>query len=104
MPFFELEPFTTAEATYVESEHAYLVTVSGTARKITSGIVLVEQSAPPHLEVEVKGWTGPLERGTEKYTVHGLFRGPIEKLIKVHGSNRTETIDTHILVSEPVTA
>ncbi|HWH13093.1 MAG TPA: hypothetical protein VG165_18370 [Solirubrobacteraceae bacterium] len=104
MPFLEVEPFTTAQATYVESEHAYLVTVSGKAPKITSGIALVEMSAPPHLEVEVKGWTGPLERGTETYTVHGVFRGPIAKTIKVHGSNRTETIEVHILASEQVPA
>jgi hypothetical protein len=104
MPFFEVQPFTSAEATYVESEDTYLVTVTGNAPKITSGIVLHEMTAPPHLEVEVEGWTGPLERGTEHYSVSGRFRGPIEKTIKVHGSNKTETVDVHILVSEHVGA
>jgi hypothetical protein len=105
MGFFRVEPFTSAEVTYVEPEDVYLVTVKGSAPKITSGIVLVQTSPAPHLEVEVKGWTGPLERGTEHYTVSGQFPGVREKTIEVHGSNKTETVDVHILISEhPVAA
>jgi hypothetical protein len=105
MGFFRVEPFTSAEATYVEPEDVYLVTVKGSAPKITSGLVLVETSAAPHLEVEVKGWTGPLERGTEHYTVSGQFPGPHANTIKVQGSNKTETVKVPILISEhPVKA
>jgi hypothetical protein len=104
MPFFELQPFTSAEVTYVVPEDVYLVTVTGNAPKITSGIVIDEISSPPHIVVEVMGWTGPLERGTEQYTVHARLRGPREKTILVRGKGREETVPAHILVSEsPVT-
>jgi hypothetical protein len=97
MPFFQPEPFDTAEATYIWTGLGipgfFYVHVKGHAQKFTSGIELVRDTHfVGGLAIDVMGWTGPLTTGTEPYTVSGHFRGAYLKEIVVKGANKTEVV------------
>ena len=84
MPFFQSEPFDTAQATYIwtglGTPGFFSVHVKGHAQKFTSGIELVRDTAfVGGLAIDVMGWTGPLTKGTEPYTVSGNFKGSYSK-------------------------
>ncbi len=97
MPFFGLEPFDSAEASYVRAGPThpgfFRVTVKGHARKFSFGFQLRRD---PHwvggLKIDVMGWTGPLSEGTVPYTVTADFDGAYLREIVVAGSNKTEVI------------
>jgi hypothetical protein len=97
MPFFELEPFDSAEATYVwtglHQPGFFRVTVRGHARKFSSGFQLRQDPMfVGGLAIQVMGWTGPLTTGTTPYTVTGNFNGRFVDEIVVIGSNKTEVV------------
>jgi hypothetical protein len=97
MPFFQSEPFDTAEAKYVwpggGQPGFFHVTVRGHARKFSFGFQLRQD---PHfvggLAIEVMGWTGPLTKETTPYTVTGNFNGRFLSEIVVIGVNKTEVV------------
>lgn len=99
MPFFQREPFTRAEATYVWSginQPGFIqVTVQGEAPKFSFGFQLRQDiNFAGGLMVEVMGWTGPLVEPpqTVPYSVTGRFNGTFLKEVVVIGSNKTEVI------------
>jgi hypothetical protein len=97
MPFFQSEPFDSAQATYIwtglGTPGFFSVHVKGHAQKFTSGIELVRDTAfVGGLAIDVMGWTGPLTKGTEPYTVSGNFKGSYSKEIVVKGANKTEVV------------
>jgi hypothetical protein len=97
MGFFGLEPFDSAEATYVWTGDGvpgfFSVTVKGHAPNFTSGIRLVrDPEFVGGLAIQVMGWTGPLGQGTKAYTVHGSFNGTILPQIVVIGTNKSEVV------------
>jgi hypothetical protein len=100
MGFFGPVPFTTAEATYAwmgaggGSPGAFFVTVSGDAKNYTAGISLERNPKfVEGVEIEVRGWTGPLGEGTTPYTVHHSFPGDFMPKITISGENQTILID-----------
>jgi hypothetical protein len=97
MPFFESEPFDTAEAEYVWAGHGqpgfFRVTARGNAPKFSFGFQLRRDTHfVGGLAIEVMGWTGPLTQGTTSYTVTGDFNGVFLPEIVVIGSNKTEVV------------
>jgi hypothetical protein len=97
MPFFQREPFDSAEAKYiwtgVGTPGFFFVHVKGHAPNFTSGIELVRDSHfVGGLAIDVMGWTGPLTKGTHPYTVSGHFKGVYLKEIVVIGANKTEVV------------
>jgi hypothetical protein len=96
MPFFGLEPFDSAEATYVWTGKGipgfFIVTVKGHAPKFSFGFKLEFETVPGGLFVDVDGWTGPLTKGTDPYTVSGQYNGFYLPEIVVRGSNKTEIV------------
>jgi hypothetical protein len=99
MPFFGLEPFDAAEATYVWTGAGqpgfFQVTVRGHARKISFGFQLRRDTDfVGGLAIEVMGWTGPLTvpPETTPYTVTGRFNGRFLNEIVVIGSNKTQVV------------
>jgi hypothetical protein len=97
MPFYQLEPFDSAEATYVwtglRTPGFFSVQVKGHAHKFTSGIKLVRDTEfVGGLAIKVMGWTGPLTTGTTPYTVSGTFNGSYLPEIVVIGANKTELV------------
>ena len=98
MPFFGLEPFDTAEATYVWTGLGqpgfFHVTVKGNARKFSFGFQLKrDPEFVGGLAIEVMGWTGPLAlEGTVPYTVSATFNGTFLPEIVIIGANKTEVI------------
>jgi hypothetical protein len=97
MPFFQPEPFDSAQATYIWTGSGapgfFSVHVKGHAQKFTSGIELVRDTAfVGGLAIDVMGWTGPLTKGTDPYTVSANFKGSYSKEIVVKGANKTEVV------------
>jgi hypothetical protein len=99
MPFFEREPFTHAEATYVwagtNQPGFFQVTVRGDAPKFSSGFQLKQDiNFAGGLTVEVMAWTGPLIEPPEitPYSVTGRFNGTCLKEVVVIGSNKIEVV------------
>lgn len=98
MGFYGLEPFETAEATYVwaglRTPGFLVVSVQGQAPNFTTGLQLIRD---PHfvggLAVNVMGWTGPLGVGTTPYKIQGSFNGLFLPQILVVGSNKRALID-----------
>lgn len=100
MPFFGLEPFDKAKATYVwmglGGPGAFFVEVEGHAPKFTSHIELVrDKHFVGGLKIDVMGWTGPLADGTTPYVIKASFPGMYLPKIVIHGSNKTTVIDVH---------
>ena len=98
MPFFGLEPFDTAKASYVwmglGAPGAFFVEVSGHAPKFTSHIELLrDKHFVGGLKIDVMGWTGPLAQGTTPYTKNASFPGIFIPKIVIHGGNKTLVID-----------
>jgi hypothetical protein len=99
MPFFEREPFTHAEATYVwagaNQPGFFQVTVQGDAPKVSFGFQLKQDiNFAGGLTVEVMGWTGPLIEppATTPCSVTGRFNGTFLKEVVVIGSNKIEVV------------
>ena len=99
MPFFEKEPFDSAEATYVwsglSSPGFFFVRVKGHAPVFTSGLQLLPDTGfVGGLAIEVMGWTGPLLKNNEKtpYNISGHFKGTYAKEIFVVGLNQIEIV------------
>ena len=99
MPFFQREPFSHAEATYVwagpHQPGFFQVTVRGAAPKISFGFQLKQDTTfAGVLTVEVMGWTGPLLEPpqTAPYSVTGRFNGTFLKEVVVIGSNKIEVV------------
>jgi hypothetical protein len=97
MPFFGLEPFDHADATYhwpAKGQPGFFrVTVRGNAQKFSFGFQLKRDSHfVGGLAIDVMGWTGPLTTGTVPYTVTADFNGSFLREIVVIGTNKTEVI------------
>jgi hypothetical protein len=97
MPFLQLEPFDSAEATYIWTGAGapgfFSVEVKGHAPNFTFGIKLRRDSEyVGGLAIEVIGWTGPLGQGTKPYAVIGQFQGAYLKEIVVIGANKKEVV------------
>lgn len=99
MPFFEREPFDTAEATYVwtglGSPDSFWLEFKGHAPVFTSGLQLLRDTGfVGGLAIEVMGWTGPLlkDKETTPYNISGHFKGTYAKEIFVVGLNQIEIV------------
>jgi hypothetical protein len=97
MPFFGIQPFDTAEVTYVRADPAaagfFSVQVKGAAQKFSFGFRLVQDSKlTTGLAIMVMGWTGPLAEGATPYEVSGQFEGAYLKEILVIGTNRRQSV------------
>jgi hypothetical protein len=97
MPFFQAEPFDTAQVKYfwADAGHPgfFRITVHGNARNFSFGFQL--KQVPTFLgglAVDVMGWTGPLAQGTTPYTVTADFVGWYAPEIVVIGANKTEIV------------
>ncbi len=105
MPFFQSEPFDTAQAKYFWAGPGlpgfFRVTVRGHARNFSFGFQLRRD---PHfvsgLAVDVMGWTGPLAHGTTPYTVTADFTGGYLPDIIVIGANKTEIVHVEEIAFE----
>ena len=105
MPFFQSEPFDTAQARYFWAGPAqpgfFRVTVRGHARNISFGFQL--RQVPTFiggLAVDVMGWTGPLAQGTTPYQVTADFVGQYAPEIVVIGANKTEVVHVEEILFE----
>jgi hypothetical protein len=97
MPFFQSEPFDTADAKYVDAGGGqpgfFHVSVKGHAQKFSFGFQLRQDAHfVGGLAIEVMGWTGPLTQGTTPYTVTGNFNGRFLPEIVVIGANKTAVV------------
>jgi hypothetical protein len=105
MPFFESEPFDTADAEYVWAGLGhpgyFRVTVKGNARKFSFGFQLKRDTHfVGGLAIDVMGWTGPLTQGTVPYTVTADFNGTYLPEIVVVGSNKVELVHVREVLFE----
>lgn len=97
MGFSGLEPFTSAQATYVwtglNGPGFFHIEVEGDAPNYSYGFRLVRDlNWVGGLKVDVMGWTGPLGPGSTPYKVNGHFPGTFLSEIIVNGSNGQQVI------------
>jgi hypothetical protein len=97
MAFFGLQPFDSAEVTYVRAGPAaagfFSVQVNGVAQKFSFDFRLVQDPKfTGGLAIMVMGWTGPLAQGVTPYVVSGQFEGAYLKEILVIGTNKRQAV------------
>ena len=105
MGFYGSEPFTTATATYLQTDPdglgVFHVEVEGKAPNYSYAFRLVrDPNWVGGLKVDVMGWTGPRGEGTSKYTVEGHFPGAFSPEIIVSGSNGQKVIKVSAIPRE----
>ncbi len=93
------EPFDTAEATYVwtgvHTPGFYRITVTGHARKFSSGFKIVRDlHCVDGLAFDVVGWTSPLAEppSVVPYTVTETYHGAFHSELAVIGANRRDVV------------